>query len=366
MKKKEAIVFLNKKIDQDIEKFKKELSERIDPNSPTLTVQKIEDTGKCIEVFKNFKEKQGNKGIFEYIKTLSPEQIDAFESYSKVFSSIIELDRNENSAFNIFDQVDKIIKNAKFLFLQENEIFSYGEDNKINMEELIHLKNKINIVPKATKKKKKEKDGKETPGKEIEINTKIEEEKKVEKEEKNDLLKVKSEKLLSFKNLITNMEIIYENMQILRSKGNNLPIDIKIIIKYDKKKEPDYYLDQKESSFDLIEQFLLNAKDDYKKKLDAAYKDKRHLRYLYGKLFRKLFWYLDGGSFEKIIDIFRYILNKNNDEVIEQIKPTNPKIKDYVKNYSDYNSDSFENMYKYLISLFDANKTSLREEYEKR
>ena len=233
------------------------------------------------------------------------------------------------------------------------------------MEELIHLKNKINIVPKATKKKKKEKDGKETPGKEIEINTKIEEEKKVEKEEKNDLLKVKSEKLLSFKNLITNMEIIYENMQILRSKGNNLPIDIKIIIKYDKKKEPDYYLDQKESSFDLIEQFLLNAKDDYKKKLDAAYKDKRHLRYLYGKLFRKLFWYLDGGSFEKIIDIFRYILNKNNDEVIEQIKPTNPKIKDYVKNYSDYNSDSFENMYKYLISLFDANKTSLREEYEK-
>jgi len=151
--KKEAIVFLNKKIDQDIEKFKKELSERIDPNSPTLTVQKIEDTGKCIEVFKNFKEKQGNKGIFEYIKTLSPEQIDAFESYSKVFSSIIELDRNENSAFNIFDQVDKIIKNAKFLFLQENEIFSYGEDNKINMEELIHLKNKISYKKEKERKR---------------------------------------------------------------------------------------------------------------------------------------------------------------------------------------------------------------------
>ena len=109
-----------------------------------------------------------------------------------------------------------------FFFSKKMKYFHIGEDNKINMEELIHLKNKINIVPKATKKKKKEKDGKETPGKEIEINTKIEEEKKVEKEEKNDLLKVKSEKLLSFKNLITNMEIIYENMQILRSKGNNL------------------------------------------------------------------------------------------------------------------------------------------------
>ena len=137
------------------------------------------------------------------------------------------------------------------------------------------------------------------------------------------------------------MEIIYENMQILRSKGNNLPIDIKIIIKYDKKKEPEYYLDQKESSFDIIEQFLLNAKDDYNKKLNAAYKDKRHLRYLYGKLFRKLFCYLDGGSFDKIIDIFRYILNKKNDEDIKQSKPTNPKIRDYVNNYSDYNSDSF-------------------------
>jgi hypothetical protein len=38
--KKEAIVFLSKKIDQNIDTFIKELSERIDPNSPTLTIQK--------------------------------------------------------------------------------------------------------------------------------------------------------------------------------------------------------------------------------------------------------------------------------------------------------------------------------------
>ena len=69
-----------------------------------------------------------------------------------------------------------------------------------------------------------------------------------------------------------------------------MPIVIKIIIEYDKKKEAEYYLDQKESSFDLIEQFLLNAKDDYSKQLDAAYKYKKHLRYFYGKLFKKLLY----------------------------------------------------------------------------
>ena len=120
-------------------------------------MQKINDTAKCIEVFKEFKKKKGNKEIFEYIKTLSPEQIDAFKSYSKVFSSIIELDRNENSALNIFDQVNKIITNAKFLFLQEIEIFSYNGDNKITMEDLVHLKNKINVIKKEAKKKEKDK-----------------------------------------------------------------------------------------------------------------------------------------------------------------------------------------------------------------
>jgi len=222
-------------------------------------------------------------------------------------------------------------------------------------------------MQKKKKKRKKKEEIKEGDSASISINEKEEtiKEKDNKENEKNDLLTEKSEKLLFFKNLITNMEIIFENMQILRSKGNNLPIGIKIIVEYDKKKEAEYYLDQKETSFDVIEIFLLNAKDDYKSKLDSAYKEKIHLRYLYGKLFRKLFAYLEGGSFDKIIDIFRYILNKNNDEEIIRDKPTNPKIRDYVKNYSDYNANSFDNMYKSLIALFEANKTSLRQQYEK-
>jgi hypothetical protein len=155
--KKEAIDFLLKKVNQDIS----ELYDRIDPNSQTLTIQKIDDMKKCIEVFNKFKTKKNNKEIFKYIKDLDDEQIKAFESYSKVFSSIIELDRNDNSALNIFDQVDEIIKNAKFLFLQESEIFSYGKEKKITMDELVHLKNKINISQKDEKKKEEERNKEE-------------------------------------------------------------------------------------------------------------------------------------------------------------------------------------------------------------
>ena len=104
------------------------------------------------------------------------------------------------------------------------------------------------------------------------------------------------------------MEVIYENMQILRTKGNNLPIYIRILVEYDKKKEAIFYLDKKESTFEIIETFLLNAKDDYIKKLDSAYKEKKHIRFLYGKLFRKLVGYLDGGSLERIKDIFYFQL----------------------------------------------------------
>ena len=178
--KKEAIIFLIEKTVQDIDKFTSELLDKIDPNNPILTAQKIYDTEKCIEIFKvfmEFKIKRGNKEILECIKNLSPEEIKAFISYSEVYESIIELDRNEKFGFDIFVQIDKIITNAEFLFLKETEIFSYDEDNKIRMDELIHLKNKIYITQKDIKKIAN-----------------------FEEDEKNVFLKIKYEKLLFLKN----------------------------------------------------------------------------------------------------------------------------------------------------------------------
>jgi hypothetical protein len=300
-----------------------------------------------------------NQKIFEYIKTLDEDKIKSFESYSKIFSSIIELDRNDNFILNIFDEIDNIIKNAKFTFDYEKEDFSYDEDKKITMEELIHLKNKINVSAKdeSIKEEDKIKDDNSDKSKGEEVKKKREEEKK---KEKNDILKIKYKKLLFFKNLMNNIEVIYENMQILKIKGNNLPIHIRIIVKYDEKNEAYYSLNHNKSSFGQIETFLLNARDDYIKKLDSAYKEKKHLRYLYGKLFRKIVEYLDGGSFEKVIDIFKYILNKKNDDKIKTSKPSNPQIGDYVNNYTDYNSKSFENIFNYFITLFEVNDTSLQ------
>ena len=213
------------------------------------------------------------------------------------------------------------------------------------MDELIHLKNKISIVEETGEANYQ--------SKQIKSN-----------EEKEDILRIKTRKLLFYKNLVNNMEIIYENIKILRTKGNNIPINIKIITEYDKKNEAYYYLDQKESSFEQIETFLVNAKNDYIIKLDSAYKERRHIRFLFGKLFREIVGYLDGARLEKVIDIFRYILNKNNDDEIKTGKPANPQIIDYVKNYTDYNNKSFENIFNYLISLFEINNTSIQKHYE--
>ena len=145
------------------------------------------------------------------------------------------------------------------------------------MKELIDLKNKINILPKNN-------------------NIENKEEEETKEKEKQDILSIKTAKLLFYKNLDSNIEVIFENMQILRTKGNNLQIDIEIIIQYDKNREAKYYLDKKKSNFDIIEAFLLNSKDDYIKKLDLAYKEKKHIRYLYGNLFRKIIKYLEGGN----------------------------------------------------------------------
>ena len=113
-------------------------------------------------MFKRFDVKTKDGELFEYIETLKDEKIDAFDIYSKIYPSIIEFDRNLNPPSNVFGPINNIIKDAKFIFKQDTEIFIYGEkgENNISMEELVHLKNKINIPPKEEKKKVDKKKGK--------------------------------------------------------------------------------------------------------------------------------------------------------------------------------------------------------------
>ena len=150
--KKEAIDFLISKIDQNIDY----LYDRIEPTNRTISIEKIKDCAECIKIFKKFKEFKNNSDLFEYIKKdINDEKIQLFVSFSKNYSSIIELDRNDNTSFNLFGLIDKIVLNASFIFDQDNEDFCYGENknDKTEMEELIHLKNRIHIKPQKKKGK---------------------------------------------------------------------------------------------------------------------------------------------------------------------------------------------------------------------
>ena len=157
--KKEAIDFLLSKVNKsenDQSDNKQDISvlyDRIDPTNRTITIKNIQDTEACIKIFNKFKELNNNSQIFEYIKNeLKDNDISKFEIFSKNYSSIIELDRNEDTSINLYKEVDDYIKNATFIFRQDNEDFTYGEKGITNMEKLIHLKNKIHIKPPKDKK----------------------------------------------------------------------------------------------------------------------------------------------------------------------------------------------------------------------
>ena len=325
------------KIDSNIDNLK----DRIDPTNRRITIKNIEDTIECLNQFKEFIKLNTSSQILDYIEKLDKDTIDKFISYSKIYPSIIELDRNYDIfSLNTFEAVDKIITNASLIFKQDNEDFYFkdkDEKKTTNIETLIHLKNQINIQPKNNKKDSKEK-------------------------KENDSFEIKCKKLLFFKEIISNLEVIYDKMKILRIKGCSLPILIDINIEYPTIK---YKLNKKITDFEFIREYLFKAKNDYENQLNSIYKNEKYLRFLYGKLFRKIIMHLDGNC--EISEIIRYILNKtdNNDE-IQDGNIYNDKIaEDYVKEYKDYNKKSFENISKYVTSLFKNNKQSIKEHYSK-
>ena len=335
--KKEAIDFLISKIDQDI----KYLYDRIEPTNRTISIEKIKDCEECIKIFKKFKEFKNNSELFEHIKKeINDEKIKLFDSFSKNYSSIIELDRNDNTSFNLFEIVNKIIENASLIFYQDNEDFCYGNDKsqRTEMEELIHLKNRIHI--KATKKSKENQ----------------------RKNVKKDLFQDKCEKLIFFKETISNLELIYDNMKVLRIKGSSLPILIIIEINYPNIK---YSINKKDVSFEFINDYLFKTKTEQISQLDSIYKENKYLRFLYGKLFRRIIKHLDGEA--KVLEIIRYILNniKDNSKDIKDGIVANPKIaEDYVEEYKLYIDNSFTNISNYITTMFEKNSITLQKHYE--
>ena len=361
--KKEAIDFLIEKRDK-VETLKIELINKINPTNRNITVDDINVTIDCLKEFNKLNELGSTKEIMEYLYLLGEEKINKFERFSKKFGSIIELDNKKEE--DNFKEVYDIIKDAKFIFNLDGEDFSYDNDDKKikNIEYLINLKNKINI---PNEKKIRDNWDKNDKKKEIEGE-------KSEKDAEKDAFEEKCKKLVFFKDIISNLEIIYEKMVILRQKGFNIPIIITIAIEYEKAKEKEkkvsYKLNNKQTEFNKIKEYLFKVKIDYEKRLDIIYKDEKYLRLLYGKFFRQIRKH-QGGD-EDISEIIRYILNKptlekdTKDEIKEADHFYNVKLgEDYENLYDDYTESIFKGISQYLIDLFKKNNgCDLRKHYE--
>ena len=299
----------------------------MDPNIKTLTAKDIDDTIACVEFFKEIKKKEKNEEIFNLIKEkLNENLIRSFENYSEIYTSINELNQNfEDFSLNLYDKVEKIVKDTEIIFLQNNEEITIKESNETkdknpinSIEDLIILKNKIHVKQKIDEN---------------------------DSENENKMIK-KNNTLNFFKEIINNIETIYEHISVLKIK---------------------YFLNDKnnkaiEKNFDEIEKFLSNAKKDLIKQLETFYKIDDFMRFFYGKQIVSIVDHLDG--YLEIFPFLRYILNDTDKENIEEGDKKNVhSLTDYINHYSLYNKETFENISNYVISLLKKNKTSLEEHY---
>jgi len=206
--------------DKEFKELSKKLQNKLELINRSILIKDIKDTIECLKIFKSLME-QDVAGIIKSIQLLTDEQIQTFESFSKKFGSIIELEnKNEEDPFK---EVYDIIQDGSLLFNLDNEDFGYNKDRKFkkieSIEELVKFKNKINIQPQ---RKIKENDYKNN-----ETNKKNEEVEILEK----DIFQIKCDKLLFFKDIIFNLEIIYDKINILREKGFNMLIVTKCLYK---------------------------------------------------------------------------------------------------------------------------------------
>ena len=334
--KNQAMDFLYNHSTDDIN----QLYDKIGPNNTTLSMTDIQDCLNCVGFFQELKEIKHLEDFLNYIKK-NMEKNDIykwFKNFSDTCRSVIELYQNFDFSITIFEEIDIIIKDAKFFFNKNTDEFKYTIDNEdkiITIEKIKELKNKIQVKQEG---------------------------KNSSKNDNSNKLYEKYKKLKFFKILSSNIEEIYDLISILRSKGSTLPITIRIEIKYP---NIQYFLGKEIKEFKDIQKFLTNAKVNIIKKLDSIYKQMTTIRFIYGKQIDSILSHIQGNS--TINDFLRYILNLTDceDDVKEGNKEFHRNVDNYVSGYDLYNDNSFTIIHNYIVSLFKNNNITTIEDHYK-
>ena len=352
--KQQAIDFLN----QDHDNLNL-LYEKLDPSKGMLGVKDIDDTISCVEFFSELKKFEQNEAIFNHIKDKfkgNEKLIESFKNFSDVHPTIIELNQSfDDLSLSLYDEVKLILKKAEIILEQNGEEIIIKEANeskekKVKIQyntvnDLFKLKNKINVKPKNT----------------------------VGESENEKTLIKKNNTLLLFKDIVNNIESIYEHLLVLRKKDNILPIRIKVEIETEEEDDKEnikvkYYINDKkgkevEKSFEYIDKYLSNAKNDFIKQLEQFYKKNDYIRFFYGRQFVTIVNHLDG--YKKIFPFLRNILNDIGEEEIKTgVIINDHKYNDFIRDYEEYHKEIFENIIEYVVTLFLNNKSSLEKHYE--
>ena len=336
---KEAYNFLLNNTPENIEN----LYNKIEPNNQKIKIKDIDDTYNCVGFFQEIKKKETNMEIFKYIKEIDSEYLERFHNFSCVYPSIIELNQNNELSFLLYEEIGDITKDSKIKFSQDKQMFTYVDSKGIEKDDLTlaklkNLYNKIHIPPKENKAKKN-------------------------LEENSEKYEEKYKTLDNYKTLVNHIEIIQDYMDVLRTKGSSLPISITIIVK---NSNIEYFLYSEKSSFDKIQNYLFNVKNYTITKIEEIYKEKANLRFIYGKQFENL---MNNNKNDKdgIKPFLRYIINETDNE-----KDINPgyfskgeQTKNYVDQYKLYTDNSFDDISKYISTVFKNNNTSYEELYSK-
>jgi len=69
------------------------------------------------------KQLKANLKILNYIKIMKKDTVDRFENYSKIYWSVIDLERNKDTPGDLFETVNNIIKDATIEISQDTENF---------------------------------------------------------------------------------------------------------------------------------------------------------------------------------------------------------------------------------------------------